>query len=174
MICRGRLQRGRAYAGPNRLMEFAIDGHTIRATVRGNTTPYFGVYEEPHYQLSIRLKTIPKTQWKAIVAELSTSAAWISRLLMGEMPDSIETAFERHRVQLLPGGGKDLIGRCDCPDDANPCKHSPGAYYKVASLRKQWPEPLPSAVTQAWPAPDAPCGRPSAAGALSAPVDGCR
>jgi uncharacterized Zn finger protein len=131
---RGRLSRGRAYAGPNRLLAFAIDGPIIRATVRGNKNPYFGVYEEPRYKVSIRLKAIPKAKWAAIIAELSGNAAWISRLLMSEMPDNIESVFEQSGVRLLPGGGTDLRSDCSCPDYANPCKHIAGAYYKVASL----------------------------------------
>ena len=130
----GRLSRGRAYAGPGRLLKFAIDGRTIRATVRGNRNPYFGVYEEPHYELTIRLKAIPKAKWTAIIGELSGNAAWISRLLMSEMPDNIETVFEQRGVHLLPQRGADLRSDCDCPDYANPCKHIAGAYYKVASL----------------------------------------
>ena len=130
----GRLSRGRSYAGPGRLLAFDIDGRTISATVRGNKNPYFGVYEEPHYELTIQLKAIPKAKWKAIIGELSSNAAWISRLLMSEMPDNIETVFEQRGVHLLPHGGTDLHSDCDCPDFANPCKHIAGAYYKVASL----------------------------------------
>ena len=40
-----RLQRGRSYAGPSRILEFGIDKGVVSATVRGNINPYFGVYE---------------------------------------------------------------------------------------------------------------------------------
>lgn len=130
----GRLGRGRAYAGPNRLLAFGIEGPAIGATVRGNVNPYFGVYKEPRYQVTIQLKAIPKGKWNAIIRELSANAAWISRLLMGEMPDRIETAFERQGVHLLPHAAGDLQSDCSCPDWANPCKHVAGTYYKVASL----------------------------------------
>ncbi len=49
----GRLRRGRSYSGPNRLLEFEIAGSKVRAVMRGNINPYFGVYKEPRYKVSV-------------------------------------------------------------------------------------------------------------------------
>jgi uncharacterized Zn finger protein len=135
----GRLQRGRSYARPNRLLKFSIDGQTIQARVRGNINPYFGVYEEPRYNVDIRLKSIPSTAWSGIIKRLTDNAGWLSKLLMSEMPDDIETAFQGSKHSLLPHASKDLETHCSCPDWANPCKHVAGAYYHVASLLDQDP-----------------------------------
>lgn len=130
----GRLQRGRSYAGPSRLLEFAIEGELIHAKIRGNVNPYFGVYKEPRYQVEIRFRTIPANTWKKLVQRLSTNAGWLSRLLLDEVPEDIEKAFASTNYSLLPHRSKDLVSRCSCPDWANPCKHVAGTYYHVARL----------------------------------------
>ena len=130
----GRLRRGRSYSGPGRLLEFEIDGHTARAKVRGNVNPYFGVYREPRYQVSVSLKQFTSTDWDRIAGQISHHAAILSQLLMNEMPTNIEGFFASRRLQLLPEKGSDLISRCSCPDYASPCKHVAGVYYKIASL----------------------------------------
>ena len=131
----GRLSRGRAYSGPNRMLDFSIQGAKIKAKLRGNTNPYFGVYEEPEYRVSIQLKTIAKARWQSIIKDLAGNAAWLSRLILNEMPDNIQQVFVKHNANLLPGtSSQDLSTKCSCPDWANPCKHVAGTYYKVASL----------------------------------------
>ena len=135
----GRLQRGRSYAGPSRLLEFHIDGAKITAKVRGNVNPYFGVYKEPKYKLDIALQPIPAAAWKGIVERLAANAGWLSRLLLGEVPEDIETAFRAAGHTLLPYRAQDLKSHCSCPDYANPCKHIAGTYYHLAQLIEQDP-----------------------------------
>jgi len=131
----GRLSRGRTYAGPNRMLDFCIVGKEIRAKIRGNINPYFNVHKEPKYKVSIKLKTIDQANWTLIMQDISGNAAWLSRLIMNEMPDNIQQIFAKHGVSLLPGNSTgDLITACSCPDWSNPCKHVAGTYYKVASL----------------------------------------
>lgn len=130
----GRLSRGRSYSSPSRLLEFDIHKQKISAHLKGNKNPYFGVYKTPYYDATITLKTLTKTQWKGIIGALSQNAAWLSKLLMNEMPENIEAAFRAEGVALLPSSGNDLNTTCSCPDWANPCKHVAGTYYKVASL----------------------------------------
>ncbi len=52
----GRLKRGRPYAGPRRILDFEIRQATVKAKIRGNVNPYFGVYKEPRYDVTVRLK----------------------------------------------------------------------------------------------------------------------
>lgn len=130
----GRLSRGRSYSSPNRLLKFAIKGNKITSHLKGNKNAYFGVHKTPYYNASIQLKAITPTQWKAIINEISNNAGWLSRLLMNEMPDTIENAFTAQKVHLLPARDSDLITKCSCPDWAKPCKHVAGTYYKVASM----------------------------------------
>lgn len=129
----GRLQRGRAYSGDNRILAFAIADGRVSATVRGNVNPYFGVYKEPHYQTRIQMVQIPAKDWDKAITRLGSSAALIARLLMNEMPDTIDAAFADVKLHLLPRSRKDFaLTDCSCPDGANPCKHIAGVYYRLA------------------------------------------
>ncbi|AGY60042.1 SWIM zinc finger family protein [Gloeobacter kilaueensis] len=134
LFCDGaRLSRGNAYSGPDRLLHFEIDGATIRATVRGNVNPYYGVYKEPRYQTTIALTNIPAPAWERIIRHLSTQASSVAQLLMNQMPDDIEASFKRSDERLLPVGSWDFQTSCSCPDWANPCKHVAGVCYRLAA-----------------------------------------
>lgn len=130
----GRLSRGRAYAGPNRLLKFEIKNQNITATQRGNINHYFGVYKEPRYKVKVQLKAFSAAKWNKIIDDISHNAAHLSQLLMHEMPTTIEDSFAKQGLHLLPQKSNELISQCSCPDYASPCKHVAGVYYKVASL----------------------------------------
>jgi uncharacterized Zn finger protein len=101
--------------------------------VRGNINPYFGVYKEPFYTTTVSMKSIPPDAWKGIIADLSTRASFVTRLLMNEMPDTIDDLFAELGIHLLPHDRHDLKTSCSCPDWSNPCKHIAGVYYLLAS-----------------------------------------
>lgn len=130
----GRLKRGRAYSGPNRLLKFSISKGVAKATLRGNINHYFGVYEEPRYKVTVKLRQFTSTDWHRISEMISGNAACLSQLLMNEMPTAIEDALSDSGKSLLPRSRDDLISKCSCPDWASPCKHVAGVYYKIASL----------------------------------------
>ena len=129
----GRLRRGRAYAGPRRLLEFRIAGDTVIAKVRGNVNPYFGVYTEPRYRVEVKLRRFSAKDWSRITAEIGGNAACLSQLLMNEMPTAIEGVLAEQDIHLLPGSRSDIISKCSCPDYASPCKHVAGVYHRIAS-----------------------------------------
>ena len=82
----GRLKRGRAYSGPNRLLKFSINKGVATATLRGNVNRYFGVYEEPRYKVTVKLRQFSSSDWNRISEMISKNAACLSQLLMNEMP----------------------------------------------------------------------------------------
>jgi uncharacterized Zn finger protein len=129
----GRLQRGRSYANGGKVKSFEIDGNHITAKVRGSINPYFGVYKEPTYNISLEITPIAKSKWNLVVDKLSSKASIISRLLLNEVPENIEDSFTELGLHLLPHSRKDFKTKCSCPDYANPCKHIAGVYYLVAS-----------------------------------------
>lgn len=129
----GRLQRGRSYASGGKVKSFEIEQNHITAQVKGSINPYFGVYKEPTYHISIEITPISKTQWKSAVEKLSSIASIVSRLLLNEVPENIEDTFSTLGLYLLPHSRKDFKTKCSCPDSANPCKHIAGVYYLVAS-----------------------------------------
>ena len=130
----GRLTRGRAYSGPNRLLQFSIKGDVVKATMRGNVNPYFGVYTEPRYKVTVEFRKFSVRDWQRINDEIANNAACLSQLLMNEMPLAIEDVCSELDLQLLPDRSADIISECSCPDWASPCKHVAGVYYKIASL----------------------------------------
>ena len=129
----GRLQRGRSYARGNKVRSFDIDGNYITAAVRGSVNPYFGVYKEPTYKISIEIEAIAKAQWDLIIDKLASKASIVSRLLLNEVPENIDSSFSELGLHLLPHSRQDFKTECSCPDYANPCKHIAGVYYLVAA-----------------------------------------
>ncbi len=128
----GRLSRGRAYRTDNRVLKYEQNANHIKATIRGNINPYFGVTKEPKYKVDIKFKTISKKQWDEAIAKIGSNAAWLSKLILNEIPDDIDLAFTGS--YLLPKSYKDVEASCSCPDWDNPCKHIAGIYYRVSNL----------------------------------------
>jgi uncharacterized Zn finger protein len=127
-----RLARGRAYANNDRIRSWQRQGGGVSAQIRGNVNPYYGVYKEPIYKTTIAFQTIDAEQWQQLIQILGSRAAFISRLLLNEVPDNIEDVFRTLKLNLLPYSHKDLKTDCSCPDYANPCKHIAGLYYFIA------------------------------------------
>jgi uncharacterized Zn finger protein len=129
----GRLSRGRSYASGGKVKSFEIEDGLIRAQVRGSVNPYFGVYKEPLYQTEIEIQPISAAKWAAAIAYIASKAGFISKLLLNEIPENIEEAFDTLGIHLLPRKRSDLKTHCSCPDYSNPCKHIAGVYYLVAA-----------------------------------------
>jgi uncharacterized Zn finger protein len=129
----GRLGRGRSYARGSKVKSFKIEDGLVMAEVRGSVNPYFGVYTEPLYKTKVEFQPITQAKWAVAIAQMASKASFISRLLLNEMPDNIEEAFQPLGLNLLPNSKKDFKTSCSCPDDSNPCKHIAGVYYLVAA-----------------------------------------
>lgn len=129
----GRLGRGRSYASNGRILEHKLVNGTVTARVRGSINPYFGVYKEPIYRTTITIKPISPTDWKKAIRHIASRADLVTKLLMNEMPDTIEDAFSGLGLHLLPHSERDFVTDCSCPDWSNPCKHIAGVYYLLAS-----------------------------------------
>jgi uncharacterized Zn finger protein len=128
----GRLQRGKAYRTDNRVLDFAINGSEIKATIRGNINPYFGVTKEPRYKVLLKFDQIKPLQWQTIIKKISGNALWLSKLMLNEIPSNIEDAFDSDG--LLPSSYDSVKASCSCPDYSDPCKHIAGVYYRIANM----------------------------------------
>ena len=128
-----RLGRGRSYAHGGRILDYTLANGTVTARVRGSINPYFGVYKEPIYTTSITIKAISAANWQQVIRQIASRADLVTRLLMNEMPDTLEEAFSALNLHLLPHSERDFVTKCSCPDYANPCKHIAGVYYLLAS-----------------------------------------
>ncbi len=129
----GRLSRGRSYARGSKVKTFQLQDGTATAQVRGSVNPYFGVYKEPTYITVVEIQPISAAKWQAAIAHIASKASFISKLLLNEMPDNIEDAFQPMGLHLLPSSRADFKTSCSCPDYSNPCKHIAGVYYLLAN-----------------------------------------
>lgn len=134
-----RLGRGRSYARGGRVLTYALTKGTVTSSVRGSINPYFGVYKEPLYETSISFKAISASDWNKAIQQITARADLVTKLLMSEMPETIEEAFTRIGLHLLPHSQRDLVTSCSCPDYANPCKHIAAVYYLLAAALDQDP-----------------------------------
>ena len=96
-------------------------GPKIKAKVQGSRA-------RP-YDVAIEVKPLADKQWEQAIDALSEQAIFAAKLLAGEMPQDIETAFDAAGVPLFPRGSRDIVASCSCPDSANPCKHIAAVYY---------------------------------------------
>ncbi len=129
----GRLSRGRAYPNNGKITRFEIKDGVVDARVRGSINAYFGVHKEPLYTITIEFNPISAAKWSAAIALIASKASLISRLLLNEIPDTIEQSFSTLGLSFLPASKKDFKAKCSCPDWGDPCKHIAGVYYKVAA-----------------------------------------
>ena len=114
-----RLGRGRSYASGGRILDYTLVKGTVTARVRGSINPYFGVYKEPIYRTSITIKAISAADWTKAIRHIASRADLVTKLLMNEMPDTIEDAFSGLGLHLLPHSERDFVTDCTCPDWAN-------------------------------------------------------
>jgi uncharacterized Zn finger protein len=116
-----RLTRGRSYARRGQVISIDIDKGMVIAKVQGS--------RKRPYKVGIKVKTISASDWKKLAKSLSQQVLIAAKLLAGEMPDNIESAFEQAGFSLFPKRRVDLETDCSCPDWSNPCKHIAAVYY---------------------------------------------
>ncbi|MBM4086164.1 MAG: hypothetical protein FJ272_15380 [Planctomycetes bacterium] len=116
-----RLGRGRSYARGGQVLSIDVEEGSVQAKVQGS--------RPKPYEITIQVKTLSIGDWKKLAAALSHQALFAAKLLAGEMPQDIETAFKDAGLSLFPQKLKDLDTECSCPDWSNPCKHIAAVYY---------------------------------------------
>src|SRR5262245_45023150 len=128
-----RLRRGRTYASGGRVVAYAVANGLVTARVRGSINPYFGVYKEPIYRTTIQITPLCEADWDRVIAQLVSRADVVTRLLLSELPDTIEEAFSALGLHLLPQSEPAFTTTCSCPDWASPCQHMAGLDHLLAS-----------------------------------------
>ena len=116
-----RLQRGRTYARQGNVLSIDLAMGMVTAKVQGS--------RPRPYNVRIEIKPLTDKEWDRVTTALAGQAAYAARLLAGEMPEDIETAFAGVSLSLFPRSTGDLDTSCSCPDWANPCKHIAAVYY---------------------------------------------
>jgi len=116
-----RLGRGRSYARRGQVLDIDVGLGTVSASVQGSRS-------KP-YDVSIDVRTLTKEEWEAVGKELARQVVFCAKLLAGEVPEEIESVFQKAKCSLFPEKLKDLQTECSCPDWSNPCKHIAAVYY---------------------------------------------
>lgn len=116
-----RLQRGRSYARRGQVVSIEIDKGIVKSKVQGSRSLPYGV--------TIAVRPLSSGDWSKVASVLMSSAIFAAKLLSGEMPEDIETAFSDAKLSLFPRSHSDLKTDCSCPDWSNPCKHIAAVYY---------------------------------------------
>lgn len=116
-----RLQRGRSYARKGQVTAINIAPGKVTAKVQGSAP-------KP-YAVAITIPKLGEKDWEKLIAELNAQAVFAAKLLAGEMPQDIETAFTKAGLSLFPKSLKEIETSCSCPDYSNPCKHIAAVYY---------------------------------------------
>ncbi|MGI9861238.1 SWIM zinc finger family protein [Moorella naiadis] len=116
-----RLQRGRTYARRGNVLSIDLAPGTVKAKVQGS--------RPRPYTVKIKISPLTDRDWERVITALAGQAAFAARLLAGEMPEDIETAFAGASLSLFPASPEDIETSCSCPDWANPCKHIAAVYY---------------------------------------------
>jgi uncharacterized Zn finger protein len=116
-----RLQRGKTYARQGQVLTIDFAGAKIKAKVQGS--------RPKPYDVTIDMQPLSAAQWTQAIDALARQAIFAAKLLAGEMPQDIETAFDAAGAPLFPRGPQDISAACSCPDYANPCKHIAAVYY---------------------------------------------
>jgi uncharacterized Zn finger protein len=120
----GRMDRGRTYARQGQVISLDVEPGAVTAAVQGSRA-------RP-YRVRIGLARLSEADWRLAEAAMVSRAAFLARLLAGEMPADIEDAFRDCSHGLFPTVAHELDSSCTCPDWADPCKHVAAVYYLLA------------------------------------------
>jgi uncharacterized Zn finger protein len=116
-----RLSRGKSYARKGQVTSIKIEAGLVRAKVQGSSP-------KP-YSVTIKVRTLTGSEWELLAERLALKPIFAAKLLAGEMPEDIDSAFSEIGLSLFPEKLDDLETDCSCPDWSNPCKHIAAVYY---------------------------------------------
>jgi uncharacterized Zn finger protein len=116
-----RLSRGQYYARMGQIVSLEEIKGGVLARVQGS--------RPKPYRVTIQLAPFNIKQWEKVFDLLSEKSIYMAKLLVGEMPQDIESVFNQAGVSLFPEHAADLQMRCTCPDKITPCKHVAATHY---------------------------------------------
>jgi uncharacterized Zn finger protein len=126
-----RLPRGRSYVRNGSVCHLEIRGGEIEALVSGTSL----------YRVSISIKPLPATRWKAVKRSCSGRIGSLIDLLRGKLDHGVMEVVTHRKEGLFPLPGE-MKFDCDCPDWAGMCKHVAAVLYGVGARLDESPEML--------------------------------
>ncbi len=126
-----RLPRGRSYVRNGSVIDLQISPSAIQGLVSGSDI----------YQVSVKIKALPKTHWRAICESCSGSIDSLVELLRGTFSKGVMERLCRRDQGLFPRPSE-ITFSCSCPDSASMCKHVAAVLYGVGWRLDKEPELL--------------------------------
>jgi uncharacterized Zn finger protein len=126
-----RLPRGRTYVRNGSVCHLEIKKGQIEAMVSGSEL----------YHVSIGIKPLQNSRWKAIKRQCSGKIGSMLELLKGRLSDQVMSIVTDRAKGLMPLPGEIKLN-CSCPDWADMCKHVAAVLYGVGSRLDTIPELL--------------------------------
>lgn len=126
-----RLPRGRSYVRNGSVCHLEIRGGEVEALVSGTSL----------YRVSISIKPLPATRWKAVKRSCAGRIGSLIDLLRGKLDQGVMEVVTHRREGLFPLPGE-MKFDCDCPDWAGMCKHVAAVLYGVGARLDESPEML--------------------------------
>lgn len=118
-----RLPRGRDYARSGAVGALVLAPGEARAEVAGR--------RRSPYLTKVRVRRFTDAEWDRVLDVICARLGRAAALLDGEFPPDVADDLAAAGLSLLPGAGE--VGpRCNCPDEADPCKHAAAVCYLVA------------------------------------------
>ncbi|MBX9720662.1 MAG: SWIM zinc finger family protein, partial [Candidatus Obscuribacterales bacterium] len=126
-----RLPRGRTYVRNGSVCHLEIKAGEVKAIVSGSEL----------YDVTIKIKQLPQTQWTSVKEQCSGKIGSILELLQGRLSDSVMKLVTDKRDGLFPKPSEIKLD-CSCPDWASMCKHLAAVLYGVGARFDKNPELL--------------------------------
>ena len=126
-----RLERAWIYAREGKVTSIRFEGRRVHARVQGTG-------QDP-YKVKLWLDVLNDVDWLYVEEALTEKARWSAQLLAGIMPRDIERAFAASGKRLFPFRLEEIRSECNCPDQANPCKHISAIYFLMGERFREDP-----------------------------------
>jgi uncharacterized Zn finger protein len=125
------LPRGRTYVRNGSVVDLQITPLAVTALVSGSSI----------YNVTIRIKAVPKAQWQSICRDYTGGIDSLVELLQGRFSKGVMERLCRQNEGLFPRSS-DITFSCNCPDYASMCKHVAAVLYGVGARLDREPELL--------------------------------
>lgn len=126
-----RMPRGRTYFRGGKVLGMEISPGLVECTVAGSHL----------YEVSIKIKPLGTTAWKALKQRCQGKIVGLVELLSGALSAEVMKTVTDLNDGLFPSH-REIKLSCSCPDYAGMCKHCSATLYAVGSLLDENPRHL--------------------------------
>ncbi len=126
-----RIGRGRSYVRHSAVLDLQIKSGKVESLVMGSSSKPYAVV--------IKIKPIPKKNWKEIKRKCMNKLGSLQKLLAGKFPKALGEVFTAGKEGLFPSPDE-IEFSCSCPDWASMCKHVAATLYGTGARLDEKPD----------------------------------